>query len=109
MKLTLSGDNPTNMLLTGDDGKARYACKTPSKLSKSTTFIYRLQSDFTPHQELKGEDEGRGSEDEELLHGVGVTELAQIHWQYIGSSTLRYKEKEISFSEYLHSEDIFGL
>jgi len=113
MRLTLTSSRPLNTVLTNEEGQALYTSKTPSKWSHRTTFICRVQPEYADHKYDVEEDEeetaGSSSQDSESPNVVGLSKIAQIHWQIIGSSTLKYRGTDISFNDYLHSEDIFGL
>jgi hypothetical protein len=105
MRLTLSSGRPLNTLLTNEKGDALYASKTPTKLIHEKTTIYRVQPPYANDMREKFDLEEDGDETSD----IGLTELAQIDWQVIAPSKLKYKGMEVGIKDYIHPEGFLGL
>jgi len=129
MELTLSSNRPMNTVLINAEGQAMYTSRTPSgKWLNQTTVISRVLPEYSDRkfdygdyddddddEEDIGEESSHAKTDDDespffaSSHGLGLAELARIHWKIIGSSMLEYKGMQLSTGEYLQSGDIFGL
>jgi hypothetical protein len=102
MELFLTPNNTTNTILTTADGVPRYKIETPFKLSGRTSSIRRCSHETNSVSSSDPKSGAEPSEKSSLIRGNEQwTDLAEIHWKAMTSSTLRLGSVEMDISQYL--------
>ena len=118
MELLLTPNDTTNTTLTTPDGVLRYKIETPFKFFGRTTSIHRFEYDraqpisSSASESTVVDDNESDSIDEKhtsLVHLTGEkssTEIAEIHWNILSSSRLRFGAIEVDIAEYMPPEGL---
>jgi hypothetical protein len=122
MDLILSHNRPLNTALCDTHGKPFYITRTPPGfVHTNTTTVYRVLPEYPEDRKFDlgspdddgGEgdgDDASGSEFHDANEqGVGMEEMAKIHWKMMGSSIIEYQGKQLDSSEYLQREGHWNL
>ncbi|KAJ7119088.1 hypothetical protein C8R44DRAFT_789990 [Mycena epipterygia] len=100
MQLVLTTASPSNAVYTDGSGP-QYKVTTPLKLHDRTTAISRVIEHGIPRRRSQSRSE---HEDEAEVEGERFASLAQIDWRVVGSSVIRFRDRELLTREFFRKK-----
>lgn len=108
MEFFLSRNSTTNTVLVDASGGAHYKVKTPFKLVGKITTIHKVIRNEQKSNAFSSS--GSSLLEDKPVQCSSMTEksmeLAEIHWRFLATSSLRFGAIEFDMSEYMPSQGI---